>query len=521
MIMKAYRTFGLLVVISLFLAACGGAAPAATPNPNALPPVVSDALVISEGRLYPQQYADISFNSSGNVAEVLVKEGDTVQTDQVIARLVNSEAEETNVARAQKDADVAGAQQGIVAAQQAVAAAQQELAAAQQAQLAAQVEVVNARKAITDMLDAPATALNLAQAQMDIADLQKQIDDAKRNLGYLTSPNLKYYQDQVTQAQDALTNAQQNVTLIDIGQLQVDLRTAQKQLQTATDVYNNAKDGFEKCPNCEKVWAYDRMTNREDAYNLYADATNRVQQLQTQIDQNQRGSSLSVSTAQDDLKDATNRLNYYLKGPDAIKLTQGQANVSLLQAQLAKAQSDAETLKANNGVDQDKLKAAQDRLATAEASLVSVQARVDAAEKSVAAAQAGVPTAQANLVAAQLKQDSVELKAPFAGTVAVQNLKVGEHVNAGTPMVTLADASQWEVKTDDLTEIEVVKIKAGQAVTVKLDALPEVKLTGVVKSISAKYEEKRGDITYTVTLVLTSTDPQMRWGMTAEVTFEK
>ena len=54
----------------------------------------------------------------------------------------------------------------------------------------------------------------------------------------------------------------------------------------------------------------------------------------------------------------------------------------------------------------------------------------------------------------------------------------------------------------------------------KLDALPEVKLTGVVKSIKSKYEEKRGDITYTVTIGLTSTDPKMRWGMTAEVTFE-
>jgi multidrug efflux pump subunit AcrA (membrane-fusion protein) len=380
--------------------------------------------------------------------------------------------------------------------------------------LAAQQEVVNARKAITDMLDSTTSALNLAQTEMNIADLQKQIDDAKRNLGYLKSPNLKYYQDQLKQAQDAMTNAQQNASLVDISQLQVDLRNAQKQLETATNVYNNAKDGFADCPACEKVWAYDRMTNWEDAVNLFTDANNRVQQVQTQIDQSQRGSSLSVSTAQDNLKDATNRLSYYLKGPDAIKVTQTQANIGLLEAQLAKAQSDVEKLKANNSVDPDKLKAAQDRVATAEASLVSVQARL-------ATAQAQVTAAQASLVSAQLKQDSVELKAPFAGTVAVQNLKVGEHVNAGQPMVTLADISNWEIQTNDLTEIEVVKIKLGQTVTVKLDALPDVQLKGVVKSISAKYVENRGDITYTVTIALTSTDPQMRWGMTAQVTFEK
>jgi hypothetical protein len=42
-----------------------------------------------------------------------------------------------------------------------------------------------------------------------------------------------------------------------------------------------------------------------------------------------------------------------------------------------------------------------------------------------------------------------------------------------------------------------------------------------VTAISSKYEEKRGDITYTITIALTSTDPRMRWGMTADVQFEK
>ena len=205
-----------------------------------------------------------------------------VQANQVIARLLNSLAADSTVTGAEKDAAVASAQEAAVAAQQAVVAAQQ-------AQLAAQLEVVNARKAITDMLDFTTDALNLAQAQMNIDDLKKQIDDARRNLGYLTSPNLKYYQDQVTQAQDAFTNAQQDARLVDISQLQVELRNAQTNLETATNVYNNAKDGFAKCPNCETVWAYDRPDQLADAQNLYADAVNLVQQIQTQIDQTQRG----------------------------------------------------------------------------------------------------------------------------------------------------------------------------------------------------------------------------------------
>jgi HlyD family secretion protein len=519
--MKTNRIYGLLMVFSLLMAGCSGAAPAPTPTAVGGPPVASSALVISEGRLFPRQYADLSFNTSGNVSEVLVKQGDTVQADQVIARLVANEAAQSTVASAQKDSEVAQAQAAIVAARQGVAAAQQAVAAAQQAQLAAQAEAVSAHKAITDMLDSTTTALNLAQVQMNIDDLKKQIDDAKRNLGYLTSPNLKFYQDQVKQAQDAFINAQQNVALVDISQLQVNLRTAQKNLETATNVYNNAKDGFAQCPACEKVWAYDRMTNWEDAVNLYTDATNLVQQIQTQIDQTQRGTSLGVSTAQDNLKTAKDHLDYYLKGPDAIKVAQSQSSVSLLEAQLAKAQTDAEKLKANNSVDPDKLRAARDRVTAAEANLIFTQASLLAAQAGVATAQAQVTTAETNLVAAQLKQDSVELKAPFAGIVSVQNLKVGEHVNPGQSVVTLADLTQWEIQTNDLTEMDVVRVKVGQNVTVKFDALPELRLTGVVKSIATKYVENRGDITYTATITLTSADPQIRWGMTTQVTFEK
>jgi multidrug efflux pump subunit AcrA (membrane-fusion protein) len=508
--MRIHNQLRLAACLIVLVTACSGntaAGPTATPAAGTLPPVVANGQLVAEGRLYPRQYADLSFNTAGTVAEVLVPEGGAVQAGQAIARLVNSPAEDSTAARAQNDSAVA-------AAAQAAAAAQQQLAVAQQALVAAQAEDVNARKAITDLVDSPATALNLSQAQSNIADLQRQIDDARRNLSYLVSPDLKTLREQVNQTEDALTNAQQNAALVDVSQLQVKLREAQTQLVTATNVYNGAKDAFAQCPTCLTVWAYDRTISWSDAVNLYSDAVNLVQQIQVQIDQAQRGGSLTITAAQDNLDKAQRQLNYYLQGPDAVKVIQSQANLSLLQAQLAKAQSDLEKLKAASGVDPDKLKAAEDRLAAAAAGLISARA-------GVATAQAAVLAAQASLAAAQLRQDTVELRAPFAGSVASQGLKVGQFIAAGQPMVTVADLSQWEIQTTDLTEIDVVKLKVGQAVTVKLDALPAARLTGVVKSIGAKYVETRGDITYVVTITLTSTDPLMRWGMTAQVTFEK
>ncbi len=114
---------------------------------------------------------------------------------------------------------------------------------------------------------------------------------------------------------------------------------------------------------------------------------------------------------------------------------------------------------------------------------------------------------------------NAELRAPFAGTITNQNLKVGEFAASATPVVTIADLSSWVVKTTDLTEIDVVRIKEGQPVTLTLDALPDQTLKGYVLSIAQNYAEKQGDIVYEVTVLLTDKQPAMRWGMTAQVDF--
>ena len=77
------------------------------------------------------------------------------------------------------------------------------------------------------------------------------------------------------------------------------------------------------------------------------------------------------------------------------------------------------------------------------------------------------------------------------------------------------------VKTTDLTEIDVVKLKEGQPVTVTLDAIPDVELKGNVLSISQTFSENQGDVVYEVTVLLTDQNPAMRWGMTSAVKFEK
>ncbi len=154
-----------------------------------------------------------------------------------------------------------------------------------------------------------------------------------------------------------------------------------------------------------------------------------------------------------------------------------------------------------------------------ESDLDSAQARLAQAQKNADSLQdasfsedtAGVRAALAN----------AELRAPFAGTVTNLDLKVGEFAAAGQPVVTVADLSSWVVKTTDLTEVDVVNIKEGQLVTLTLDAVPGMTFDGTVQGVSLNYTEKQGDIVYEVTVLLADHDPVLRWGMTAQVKFEK
>ena len=163
------------------------------------------------------------------------------------------------------------------------------------------------------------------------------------------------------------------------------------------------------------------------------------------------------------------------------------------------------------------LESAKAELAQAQKEYDKLSSGSDAGEKAVAEAQ--YEAARANLAAARAALADVELRAPFDGTVAGLKVKSGESVSPGQVAVSVADFSGWIVKTTDLTELDVVEIAEGQAVSITLDAIPDQTLDGLVQTIGQNYTEKQGDVVYEVTVELTETLPNMRWGMTAVVKF--
>ena len=130
-----------------------------------------------------------------------------------------------------------------------------------------------------------------------------------------------------------------------------------------------------------------------------------------------------------------------------------------------------------------------------------------------------VNAAEAGLNAARTRLDNYTLTAPFAGTVTDIYLEIGQFVGPEARAVQLADLSEFIIKTSDLTELEVVKISVGQIVEVVPDALPDTLLTGKVDRIGQSFNTQAGDIIYTITISLDESDPNLRWGMTVELTF--
>lgn len=126
---------------------------------------------------------------------------------------------------------------------------------------------------------------------------------------------------------------------------------------------------------------------------------------------------------------------------------------------------------------------------------------------------------QAQVAVARIETQIADatLVAPFEGTISDVSVKVGDTVASGQAIATLAALAQLRARTKDMTELDVVRLHEGQAVTVAADALPEAKLSGTIARIELHAEDYRGDVVYPVYIDLDTVPPELRWGMTVLV----
>jgi multidrug resistance efflux pump len=483
----AYSLLALMALLAL--AACGGAAPAAAPAPTALPAIQASADVIAEAKVVPASSVSLSFEASGAVAEILVAEGDSVAAGAPLARLdtrdlsLGVEQAQVSLEQARADYDkllegatpeqIAAAQAEIQRAQGSLQSAQGGLTSADIA--AARAELESARARLAELESGPkGTAVQSSQAAVDQARLNLQ------------------------QQRDSLAQAKLNAELA--------LEQSANALRNAQDEYSRIhwdNLALEKAPGDLPQELRDREAA---AARAVEDGERNMAQAQLTLEQARQAEITGIQTAEARLRDAEAQHEQLLAPTDRDEIAAARAQVASAQARLARL---------TGGEQAGNVAAAQAGVASAEANLAEIQSKPSDATLGGAAAR--VRGAEVALKQAELALEKATLVAPIAGTVAQLNLKVGEVPVAGSPVVVLADLSSWQIETEDLTELSVVRIREGDQVTVTFDALPGFELPGTVDQIKPLGENRQGDIVYTVVVEPNSWDERLRWNMTAAV----
>ncbi len=135
-------------------------------------------------------------------------------------------------------------------------------------------------------------------------------------------------------------------------------------------------------------------------------------------------------------------------------------------------------------------------------------------EQDVRIAELEISQAQAALDGARYNLQGTQLVAPYAGVVAAVSLQVGEAASIAVPAIVLADTRRFYLDVS-VDEVDVALVEAAQAVTVTLDALPNVTLAAVVDRIAPSATVNAGVVSYAVRLALDPGAAALRGGMTA------
>jgi membrane fusion protein (multidrug efflux system) len=189
------------------------------------------------------------------------------------------------------------------------------------------------------------------------------------------------------------------------------------------------------------------------------------------------------------------------------QLAQADAQQKVYESQLEEAEASLDTAEANsvNAANQlgryQRLKevnpdaVSDQQMDSAVASATSTAAQRQAADKAVGAANAqvgyassliraalaGIESANSQLAQARLTLSYTHVVAAIDGRVANKTAAPGNIVAAGTPLMAVVPRDVYV--TANLKETQLNHITRGQPVAIKVDAYPDLKLTGKVDSV--------------------------------------
>jgi HlyD family secretion protein len=154
--------------------------------------------------------------------------------------------------------------------------------------------------------------------------------------------------------------------------------------------------------------------------------------------------------------------------------------------------------------------------------------RLEQKKAAMAGAESRIAEASSKLALAQQQLARTEVRADVPGIVVYKDVffgseqrkpQVGDQVWANQPLLILPDISKMTVETK-VRETDIHKVEKNQKVLVRVEAYPDLKLTGAVTlvgTLAQEEKERRGAKFFGVTVQVNESEPRLRPGMTARV----
>jgi HlyD family secretion protein len=157
--------------------------------------------------------------------------------------------------------------------------------------------------------------------------------------------------------------------------------------------------------------------------------------------------------------------------------------------------------------------------------------RLSQKQAGIASAQSRIQEAEARLELAKQQLARCEVRAEVPGIVVYKEVffgseqrkpQVGDQVWANQPLIILPDISRMVVETK-VRETDIHKVERNQKVTVRVEAYPDLRLSGavvLVGTLAQEEKERRGAKFFSVAVQVNESEPRLRPGMTARVEIE-
>jgi HlyD family secretion protein len=445
--------------------------------------------LLALAKVLPMSSTDLTFDTGGVVAEVYVKEGDTVSAGTPLVRL-----------------DEQSLKIQIDAAKASLAEAQ---ALYQELMAGATPESIEAARLRLDRARAQLREVKGEVTEQDIVAAKRSLEEAVAQRERLkagpTPQRLTAVKANLEQAQAELEAAR--------------VRASAAKTIAESEMRQAANALRDKQAEYSRIWWANRSAEEsgqlsQEAIDREASAKRQVENAAEEMEQRKviydQGKQVEVTT----IRAAEARLRTAQAQLDEVNAPLTPDIVAAADADIANARARLEKLQQDRR--EGRLASASLDVDLADNSLKQVTADPQPAD--IATAQARILRSEVNVKQAELALERSTLRAPWAGTIAVNGLRVGQAVEAREAVMTLADFSSWQLRTEDLNEVSIVHLREGNAARITFAALPGVELTGRVTRISpVGTSDKNIGATYAVTIVPDTWDGRLRWNMTASV----